>query len=194
MEYGAAFRGLSELWRGENEALALVKLPDHVESEGAFHFHPALLDACFQAIGAGISERHANDRDTVYLITGVDRIRVVQTPGRSVWAHVRVSPSTDAKPETFAGDIRLQDELGVLIAEVDGLRLKRANRQALRHATAPAVGDSLFEVAWSRMPRDEARQLPLARSEEHTSELQSHSDLVCRLLLEKKKKIQHTQT
>src|SRR5438132_7238787 len=34
------------------------------------------------------------------------------------------------------------------------------------------------------------------RSEEHTSELQSHSDLVCRLLLEKKKKdtqIGHTQ-
>src|SRR5438034_7337349 len=28
---------------------------------------------------------------------------------------------------------------------------------------------------------------PCARSEEHTSELQSHSDLVCRLLLEKKK-------
>src|SRR5260221_3008268 len=30
----------------------------------------------------------------------------------------------------------------------------------------------------------------LVRSEEHTSELQSHSDLVCRLLLEKKKNIQ----
>src|SRR5438034_9313442 len=29
----------------------------------------------------------------------------------------------------------------------------------------------------------------LERSEEHTSELQSHSDLVCRLLLEKKKVI-----
>src|SRR5947207_6742827 len=29
---------------------------------------------------------------------------------------------------------------------------------------------------------------PTKRSEEHTSELQSHSDLVCRLLLEKKKK------
>src|SRR5260221_4163762 len=34
----------------------------------------------------------------------------------------------------------------------------------------------------------------LARSEEHTSELQSHSDLVCRLLLEKKKKqLKHTE-
>src|SRR6266403_2554156 len=31
-------------------------------------------------------------------------------------------------------------------------------------------------------------QLPPARSEEHTSELQSRRDLVCRLLLEKKKK------
>src|SRR5437588_4937232 len=31
------------------------------------------------------------------------------------------------------------------------------------------------------------------RSEEHTSELQSHSDLVCRLLLEKKKKITEKQ-
>src|SRR5437588_2128625 len=32
------------------------------------------------------------------------------------------------------------------------------------------------------------RSCPGTRSEEHTSELQSHSDLVCRLLLEKKKK------
>src|SRR5260221_5696419 len=31
------------------------------------------------------------------------------------------------------------------------------------------------------------RRLGTRRSEEHTSELQSHSDLVCRLLLEKKK-------
>src|SRR2546421_7923877 len=32
------------------------------------------------------------------------------------------------------------------------------------------------------------RLTPCSRSEEHTSELQSRSDLVCRLLLEKKKK------
>src|SRR2546427_4711631 len=33
--------------------------------------------------------------------------------------------------------------------------------------------------------------LVVARSEEHTSELQSQSNLVCRLLLEKKKKTKH---
>src|SRR5438132_9951807 len=34
---------------------------------------------------------------------------------------------------------------------------------------------------------DALRSAEHCRSEEHTSELQSHSDLVCRLLLEKKK-------
>src|SRR5438132_9997365 len=43
---------------------------------------------------------------------------------------------------------------------------------------------------WLRPPRTCRRVQRVdgsARSEEHTSELQSHSDLVCRLLLEKKK-------
>src|SRR5437773_9127626 len=40
-----------------------------------------------------------------------------------------------------------------------------------------------------RTPLAAAMAAPMAnRSEEHTSELQSHHDLVCRLLLEKKKK------
>src|SRR5260221_8401872 len=47
------------------------------------------------------------------------------------------------------------------------------------------------EVAPSRRARRARVASPasMQRSEEHTSELQSHSDLVCRLLLEKKKNI-----
>src|SRR5204862_8359017 len=41
----------------------------------------------------------------------------------------------------------------------------------------------------SRQYQAPCHQEKLARSEEHTSELQSRRDLVCRLLLEKKKKI-----
>src|SRR5947207_5286024 len=40
----------------------------------------------------------------------------------------------------------------------------------------------------SRLTSGHVAAASIARSEEHTSELQSHSDLVCRLLLEKKKK------
>src|SRR2546425_9476478 len=47
----------------------------------------------------------------------------------------------------------------------------------------------------SRSLRQTQRQLAqLRRSEEHTSELQSLAYLVCRLLLEKKKKIKHEPT
>src|SRR5260221_10689495 len=46
----------------------------------------------------------------------------------------------------------------------------------------------------ARQNRGHARTASCHRSEEHTSELQSHSDLVCRLLLEKKKKITHKGT
>src|SRR5688572_32550522 len=53
---------------------------------------------------------------------------------------------------------------------------------------------TLFRSRWSSpaIPTDPTRPSPRSpqiRSEEHTSELQSQSNLVCRLLLEKKKKI-----
>src|SRR5206468_11701371 len=43
-------------------------------------------------------------------------------------------------------------------------------------------------AAPERVPAQRPPDPPGVRSEEHTSELQSRSDLVCRLLLEKKKK------
>src|SRR2546430_8063560 len=46
----------------------------------------------------------------------------------------------------------------------------------------------LFLAAAVRQPTQLAKELGHGRSEEHTSELQSQSNLVCRLLLEKKKK------
>src|SRR5437667_4144090 len=54
----------------------------------------------------------------------------------------------------------------------------------------PSGFPMLCKVCGNRLPMRSKR----ARSEEHTSELQSHHDLVCRLLLEKKKTISHLQT
>src|SRR5207237_10696742 len=48
------------------------------------------------------------------------------------------------------------------------------------------------EMIEHQIPDDEYDPAGEARSEEHTSELQSHLNLVCRLLLEKKKKKQKT--
>src|SRR2546427_8619419 len=55
--------------------------------------------------------------------------------------------------------------------------------------------DAALQVAHRRhLAQIHADGRPAGRSEEHTSELQSQSNLVCRLLLEKKKKRQsHNQ-
>src|SRR5260221_8588562 len=55
--------------------------------------------------------------------------------------------------------------------------------------------DRLFGLAWfgfamNARPNSRSNAESGKRSEEHTSELQSHSDLVFRLLLEKKKRVQ----
>src|SRR5437773_9094181 len=67
-------------------------------------------------------------------------------------------------------------------------------RQSLKTRTRKAVMMFNRSKAWAAVllaavfVAGGAAGWGIARSEEHTSELQSHHDLVCRLLLEKKKK------
>src|SRR5438034_11644415 len=63
------------------------------------------------------------------------------------------------------------------------LKIGRPQPQlAEREQQQPQHEQAVAEPRFRRVPRREIG----SRSEEHTSELQSHSDLVCRLLLEKK--------
>src|SRR2546430_13712843 len=61
--------------------------------------------------------------------------------------------------------------------QLGGARVQLAEQRAVHRATRAASADQ--PAAAKRVVYD--------RSEEHTSELQSQSNLVCRLLLEKKK-------
>src|SRR3989454_3360473 len=102
------------------------------------------------------------------------------------------------------GGDRLQGELRVRAAEVEtrlalGFSGREAMqplvRSALRAAMIPVV-NGMMTVGLVQLPGMMTGQIlagssPLLRSEEHTSELQSPCNLVCRLLLEKKKKHTH---
>src|SRR2546430_7017242 len=69
--------------------------------------------------------------------------------------------------------------------------LFRSRADAGLHECGVARGDAAFPRSGVFQPLAkqtlEERRIQRARSEEHTSELQSQSNLVCRLLLEKKK-------
>src|SRR5207302_9644769 len=76
--------------------------------------------------------------------------------------------------------LSLHDALPIYIRPMSSIR---SLKQQKKPATSPP---------WNRSQRRRGQSSgsrpPLARSEEHTSELQSRENLVCRLLLEKKKK------
>src|SRR5688572_31172359 len=86
---------------------------------------------------------------------------------------IRRPPTSTLFPYTtlFRSRGELRDQLG-------GVGPHVVHRED-RHADAVAVAEEVGEELLGRR---------VGRSEEHTSELQSQSNLVCRLLLEKKKK------
>src|SRR5437773_5583162 len=67
--------------------------------------------------------------------------------------------------------------------------VERFGRYRTEFPTDGAAPERIHIIHCGELSRWNFRIQPrMVRSEEHTSELQSHHDLVCRLLLEKKKK------
>src|SRR5256886_5916438 len=67
----------------------------------------------------------------------------------------------------------------------------RACRDAVGGELPLFVGGGIRRPEQAQAARAAGADFVVIRSEEHTSELQSQSNLVCRLLLEKKKKTHH---
>src|SRR5207248_11340253 len=72
--------------------------------------------------------------------------------------------------------------------QIDPRTVGQARWDQAPQATRPGAPSSLGPDAGGDRHRPPRHRAEAARSEEHTSELQSPYDLVCRLLLEKKKK------
>src|SRR5438132_5632902 len=88
-----------------------------------------------------------------------------------------------------AKDLR-RSALGMAISRgLGGLSRSPGERQKERQVTLQLLGnEEILLYVLMPMLAEFCRDFRMRRSEEHTSELQSHSDLVCRLLLEKKNK------
>src|SRR2546427_5423228 len=96
---------------------------------------------------------------------------------------IRRPPRSTLFPYTTLFRSHLEQAVAGLRNETDDDEILVANgldQQPIRGALARSVGT------------DRGRSPPGFRSEEHTSELQSQSNLVCRLLLEKKKNNENT--
>src|SRR5690606_40764618 len=86
--------------------------------------------------------------------------------------------------------LSLHDALPISPAE-PGASSRSPHERATCSANRWTTSNSTRSTPWCLIPRAPE---PKRRSEEHTSELQSRENLVCRLLLEKKKKKTHNNT
>src|SRR5699024_12057211 len=100
-----------------------------------------------------------------------------------------------SRPEPYT--LSLHDALPIWQLKRFDIKVKGAGSDPVEKFFRTADSAVLFPEYIARSVRqgmEEANLLPaITRSEEHTSELQSRFDLVCRLLLEKKKQHTHSQ-
>src|SRR5437588_3245820 len=89
-------------------------------------------------------------------------------------------PSASTAPASAEPRFKIPARAGMLIGLIGIL-------MAFGHSILAMSGEESLAQVNRELEYPKHKNL-MRRSEEHTSELQSHSDLVCRLLLEKKKK------
>src|SRR5215471_20660021 len=102
-------------------------------------------------------------------------------------------PDTAGAGTTGAGSPRLACEVrhSRQVCQACGAMNKTTSTQMVTVAyreTRPASATPLLPSRYPPIATTDTQAAEPRRSEEHTSELQSRRDLVCRLLLEKKKK------
>jgi acyl transferase domain-containing protein/acyl carrier protein len=146
-QYGPAFQKISWIRIGEGEALARFDSLDVAELE--YRLHPAVLDACFQALVA--TDPFPSK---TYLPVGIERIRVRRRPHGAMLAWARLDRRSEA---SAAGSIFLCDETGEVAVEIAGFVVKALD--ALESVMPDGqLERSLYEVRWTPAPRivDEA--------------------------------------
>jgi acyl transferase domain-containing protein/SAM-dependent methyltransferase len=148
-ESGGEFQGIEKLWRTEEQTLGQVRLPNDLLDElSKYSFHPALLDACFQTLMAIVpQDDEGNPDDQVYLATGVEQFNCPGSASSEIWSHVVFRPTDDSNQETRTVDVHLYDSTGNVVAEVQGLSLKRVTKRALRFGSQHS-SECYYEVQW----------------------------------------------
>ncbi|BBX92836.1 type I polyketide synthase [Mycolicibacterium boenickei] len=151
IQYGPAFAGLSAAATGPGSSVfAEVALPPALRSQqSAYAVHPALLDACFQAIAVHPAIRE-DATGALMLPLGVRRIRAHASTRQAHYCLAHVMKVGQALVEA---DLEILDEHGAVLVTVEGLRLGSHAGSAQRDHT---LNNRLLTVNWIQQTLPEA--------------------------------------
>ena len=120
-QFGPNFQHLQNVWRTKGEALAEIVVPEPVvKTVDQYHFHPAVLDACFHIFkGVQVVPLDASPKDYFYLPQAIRRIRLeCDKPPTRLWAHARLVKDDG---HSLVSDILVYDDQGRRVAEILGI-------------------------------------------------------------------------
>jgi acyl transferase domain-containing protein/surfactin synthase thioesterase subunit len=137
LEYGASFRAIETLQRGNGEVLTRVRLPAHLSHDGQAGLHPVLLDACLHLYPALVADygdftQAAAERRGTYLPISIERFRCANVRAREVWAHGVLRQPANGDTDVFTIDVVVYQDDGRFAAAIEGLSLKSLPPEALR--------------------------------------------------------------
>jgi acyl transferase domain-containing protein/surfactin synthase thioesterase subunit len=137
LEYGASFRAIETLQRGNGEVLTRVRLPAHLSHDGQAGLHPVLLDACLHLYPALVADygdftQAPAARRATYLPISVERFRCANVSAREVWAHGVLRQPANSDTDVFTIDVVIYRDDGRFAAAIEGLSLKSLPPEALR--------------------------------------------------------------
>ncbi|WP_436844163.1 type I polyketide synthase [Streptomyces subrutilus] len=123
LDYGPAFRGLTELWRKGDTAYGLIRLPEGLAADD-FGVHPALLDAALHTL-MGVRGQDPDDRQVLlpFEWTGVELLAA-----RATELRVRIDLD-DTRTNTR---IWVADPAGQPVVRTRGLAIREASAEQIR--------------------------------------------------------------
>lgn len=145
-QFGPSFSEIQRVWRVPGESLAEIIVPENVANGTAeYRFHPAVLDACFQAVhGARDVSTEAAKPDYFYLPESIRRIQVHQNklPTR-LWAHTR-QRGDDGKQ--IVSDILVYDDQGARFADILGFCVAKVDHKR----AGDDIENCLYQFCWEQ--------------------------------------------
>ena len=160
LEYGPSFQGITEVWKGEDEAIARVSLPENRLEAESYWLPPALLDSCFHVLFATFMNNAVTPN--TYLPIGFDSLRIYERPQGSLWSYARAGRRRLDTDGLVEGDLIVLDERRLRVIEVSGLRLGRLEPDQGSSGSSSAR-DWCYKIRWERRPPDLSHQHGLQR-------------------------------
>jgi len=147
-QFGPEFSEIQHVWCSPGESLAKIVAPLSIaESATGYRFHPAVLDACFQATHStreAISETAIPD--FFFLPESIRRVQLYGTTvPQQLWAHAKMRLR---ESKSILCDIFVYDEHGNRVADILGFRAAQVEHKR----SSDDIENGLFQFRWEESP------------------------------------------